>query len=161
MLLAIATQFFDGYAVGMSRLTAVVLAIAACTPAQVPHAKVAAEVMALGGVGGLVAVGIGERETSANLAPLGVGAAVLSAAGILGWALLELQYAPEEPAPETIAQRNRRWAKILTERASGAARENNCARVKRLEARVHVYDAEIHDFVFMRDQEIVRCLSEP
>ncbi len=161
MLLAIATQFFDGYALGMSRLTAVVLAMAACTPAQVPHAKLAAELMALGGVGGLVAVGISEHETSTNMVPLGVAAAIVSAAGIIGWAVLELQYAPEAPPPETIAQRNRRWAKILTERASGAARENDCARVKRLEARVHVYDAEIHDFVFMRDQEIVRCLSEP
>ncbi len=160
MLMPIAAQFFDGYAVGMFRLTTMLL-LAACTPAQVPLAKTITESMALGGVGGLVAVGIGEHETSANLQPIGVGAAVLSAAGILGWALLDLADHHGSPPPETIAQRNHRWAKILTDRASGAARENKCARVKRLEARVHVYDTEIHDFVFMRDQEIVRCLQQP
>ena len=38
MLMPIAAQFFDGYAVGMFRLTTMLL-LAACTPAQVPLAK--------------------------------------------------------------------------------------------------------------------------
>jgi hypothetical protein len=33
--------------------------------------------------------------------------------------------------------------------------------VRRLEKRVHLYDREVHDFVFMRDPEIVRCLEPP
>ena len=85
----------------------------------------------------------------------------MSAVGIIGYAIGELGDPTfGGPPPETIAQRNRRWAKILTERAAGAAREGKCARVRRLEIRVHIYDPEIHDFVFMRDPEIARCLEQ-
>ena len=157
---AFATQFFDSYACGVSRALALALALAACTPAQVPIGKTITEALAIGGVVGMTGVGLAAHETDANLAPLGAVFAVSSAIGILGWALLDLQF-DTGPEPETIPQRNHRWAKILTERAAGAARENKCARVKRLEARVRHYDAEIHDFVMMRDAEIVRCLQEP
>lgn len=157
---AFATQFFDSYACGVSRLLVLAVALAACTPAQVSTGKTITEVMAIGGVAGMFGVGLGVHATDANLAPIGGVFAVSSALGILGWALLDLQF-DTGPEPETISQRNHRWAKILTERAAGAARENKCARVKRLEARVRRYDAEIHDFVMMRDAEIVRCLQEP
>ncbi|TMQ09426.1 MAG: hypothetical protein E6J91_30325 [Deltaproteobacteria bacterium] len=91
-----------------------------------------------------------------------IGFSVVSGAGIVSYAVGEL----EDPAltsgpPETIEQRNRRWAKILTQRAAGAAREGNCDRVRRIEVRVRTYDPEIHDFVFLRDPEIARCLSTP
>ncbi len=56
--------------------------------------------------------------------------------------------------------RNRRWAKILSERASGAARENRCARVRRIERGIATYDREIHDFVLLADPEVVRCLTD-
>lgn len=143
----------------MSR-TLALLVLAACTPAQVPLGKTITEAMAIGGVVGLVGVGVGAHATDADLTPLAGVFAVTSAIGIVGWAILDLQF-DRGPEPETIAQRNHRWAKILTERAAGAARENRCARVKRLEIRVRAYDPEIHDFVLMRDAEIVRCLQEP
>ena len=161
------TQFFDSPARAMLVVSRTVLlvALAACTPAQVPLGKTITEAMAIGGVVGLVGVGLGAHATATDLTPLGEGFAAISALGIIGWAILDLQF-DTGPAPETIAQRNTRWAKILTQRASGAARENrerakNCARVKRLEVRVRAYDPEIHDFVLMRDAEIVRCLQEP
>jgi hypothetical protein len=31
--------------------------------------------------------------------------------------------------------------------------------VRKWEPRVRVYDANVHDFVFMRDPEILRCLG--
>ena len=158
-------QFFRSYAGGVSRLTVAALALAACTPAQVPLGKTITEAMAIGGVVGLVGFGLGAHATERDLTPLGEAAAVVSALGILGWAILDLQL-DTGPGPETIAQRHTRWARILTQRAAGAARESrvrakHCARVKRLEIRVRTYDPEIHDFVLMRDAEIVRCLQEP
>ena len=157
---AFATQFFDGYACGVARLTALALLLAACTPAQVPLGKTVFEIMALGGVGGMMATGVVAHATDANLAPLEVAFSVSSAVGIIGWAILELQF-DQGPAPETLVETHHRWARILTQRAAGAARENQCKRVKHIETRVRVYDSEFHDFVFMRDQEIVRCLQEP
>ena len=77
------------------------------------------------------------------------------------FAIAELSEPPSGGTPETRQQMHTRWAKILTERAGGAAREGNCKRVRRLEKRVDVYDREVHDFVFMRDPEIVRCLETP
>jgi len=156
----IAAQFFDGYASRVSRLISVALILTACTPAQVARGKTITEVMALGGVGGMIGVGLVAHETDANVAPLEGGFSVLSAVGILGWALLDLQF-DRGPEPETLAQTHHRWARILTERAAGAARENQCKRVRHIEPRVRVYDPELHDFVFMRDPEIVRCLQEP
>jgi hypothetical protein len=88
-------------------------------------------------------------------------ASVTSAFGITLFAVGDLTDPMRGPAPETEAQKLRRWAKILTERAGGAAREGRCPRVRRLERRVNLYNREIHDFVFMKDPEIVKCLEAP
>lgn len=92
-----------------------------------------------------------------------VGFSLLSGAEILTYAIGELEDpAPAGEPPETLDQRHRRWVKIhLTQRAAGAAREGNCARVCRLELRVRDYDPELHDFVFLCDPEIERSLSAP
>ncbi len=132
-----------------------------CTHAQATHARTAGEVMALTGVAGIVGGVLATRATPRGR-DLVIGFSVLSAAGIVSYAIAALNDpALDGPPPETLEQRHRRWAKILTQRAAGAAREGDCARVRRLELRVRDYDPELHDFVFLRDPEIARCLSGP
>lgn len=138
------------------------LALAAgCTHEQAVHARTAGEIAALGGVAGIL-TGALLRSTTSHAHDIVIGFSIVSGAGIVSYALGEL----EDPAltnepPETLEQRHHRWAKILTQRAAGAAREGNCDRVRRLEIRVRAYDPEIHDFVFLRDSEIARCVSPP
>lgn len=134
------------------------LAAAACTRAQAPRVRLASQIAALGGIAGLIASAAATAATE-DAEPFVAGFSVISAAGILTYAITVLG----EPTPpaETVEQRHRRWAKILTERAAGAAREGRCPRVRRLEARVRRYDPEVHDFVFLRDPEILRCLQSP
>src|SRR5512133_1851935 len=128
------------------------VATTSCTHAQAPRARVAGEVMALAGVGGLIASALTSSLTS-HTRELVIASSAVSFTGIVTFAVGE-QTDPGGPV-ETTADRNRRWARILTERAAGAAREGKCARVRRLERRVQTYDPETHDFVFMRDSEIV------
>ncbi len=141
---------------------AVWLAIAttSCTHAQAPHARLAGEVMSLAGVGGLVASALTNSLTS-HTRELLITSSAVSLVGILTFAVGDLTDPSRDTPIETLAERNRRWARILTERAAGAAREGNCARVHRLEVRVRTYDPDTHDFVLMRDPEIVRCLEAP
>jgi hypothetical protein len=132
-----------------------------CTHTQATHARTAGEVAALGGVAGII-TGALLRPVTPHARDIVIGFSIVSGAGIVSYAVGELN----DPAfanepPETLEQRHRRWAKILTQRAAGAAREGNCDRVRRLEVRVRTYDPEIHDFVFLRDPEIARCLSAP
>jgi hypothetical protein len=134
---------------------------AGCTHEQATHARTAGEVMAITGVAGIIGGVLATRATPRGH-DIVLFFSFVSAAGILSYAVGEL----EDPAlssapPETPEQRRRRWAKILTQRAAGAARENDCDRVRRLEIRVRDYDPELHDFVFLRDPEIARCLSAP
>lgn len=115
--------------------------------------------MAIGGVVGIIGGVLATRATPRGH-DIVLAFSFVSAAGIVSYALGEL----EDPAlsaapPETPEQRNHRWAKILTQRAAGAAREGNCDRVRHLEIRVRDYDPDLHDFVFLRDPEIARCLS--
>lgn len=136
-----------------------VISLGACTPAQAPKARKAGEAMAIGGVVGLIATSAVARYTSGSTREILIGFSVLSAAGIVTFAAGDLS----TPASrhETLPERHHRWAKILTERASGAARDGRCPRVRRLEVRVRTYDPEIHDFVFMRDPEILKCMAQP
>jgi len=135
------------------------LMIGACTPAQAPVARKIGKVMSIGGVLGLIVTSATPRLTSYT-SDLMLGFSVVSAVGIGMYAAGELSE-PSSVRQETLPQRYHRWAKILTERAAGAARDGRCPRVRRLEIRVRTYDAEVHDFVFMRDPEILKCLSEP
>ena len=140
------------------------LAVAACTGCshdQAIHARTAGEVMALTGVAGIIG-GVLASHATPRGHDIVVGFSLVSAAGIVSYAVGELDDPALSAVPsETLEQRHRRWARILTQRASGAAREGNCDRVRRLEIRVRDYDAELHDFVFLRDPEIARCLSAP
>lgn len=135
----------------------VALALAACTPTQSPTARRTGMVMSLGGVAGLTAsaAATGVADTK----DLVVGFSVISGVGIITYAVGELSDPPKGPRRETEPQKLRRWARILTERAAGAARENKCPRVRRLERRVNLYDREVHDFVFMKDPEIMKCIA--
>ena len=135
------------------------VATAACTPAQAPAARKIGEVLAVGGVAGLTGSAAAMRV--ADVHELVYGFSAISAAGIITFAIGELMSPPPGPRKETITERNHRWAQILTERAQGAARDGRCPRVRRLEVKVAGYDAEVHDLVFMRDPEIVKCLSAP
>lgn len=141
-----------------------VLALAAtatgCTHANAPKARLAGEVLSIAGVVGLIGGALTSRYTDRTDEVM-LGFSLMSAAGIGLYATGELTDPQRGPAPETVVEKHRRWAKILTERAGGAAREGNCKRVRRLEKRVDVYDRETHDFVFLRDPEILRCLEAP
>lgn len=83
---------------------------------------------------------------------------LISAIGIGLYATGELTDPSGVTRVETTAEKHHRWARILTERAFRYAREGNCPRVRRVEKRVLFYDRELHDFVFMRDEEIAKCM---
>ncbi len=139
---------------------ALTLALASCTHAQAPKARLAGEVLSIAGVVGLVTGALTTHLT--NRTPEIMGAASLTSAfGIALYAVGDLTDPVRGPAPESEAHKLRRWAKILTERAAGAAREGRCPRVRRLEKRVNLYNRDVHDFVFMKDPEILRCLEAP
>jgi hypothetical protein len=115
-------------------------------------------VMAIAGVAGIIASAAVSPVTQ-HADDMMVGSSAISAAGILLYASHELSgpevvYVREDPVAKHM-----RWARILTEHAAGAARSGNCARVRKFEPRVRVYDSDYHDFVFMKDPEILRCLS--
>ena len=134
----------------------VMLAIAACTPAQAPTARKIGKVASIGGVLGLIGSSAAVHQTRyAN--DMMISFSTISLIGMLVFAAGELT-TPEAVDAETIPERNHRWARILTQRAAGAAREGRCPRVRRLEVRVRTYDREVHDFVFMRDPEILKCM---
>ncbi|HSK04878.1 MAG TPA: hypothetical protein VK932_26695 [Kofleriaceae bacterium] len=133
---------------------------AACTPAHAPAVRTTGKVMALGGVAGLVGTALATGVTD-KAGEVMIGFEVISAVGVIAYAYAELTWPRVRYLEETLEVRHRRWAKILTERASGAARDGRCARVRRLERRVHRYDRVVHDFVFMKDPEILKCLATP
>jgi len=145
----------------MPRRIAVLVALAvstsACLPAHAPTARRVGMVASIAGVLGLMATAA--VQSYARTDELLGAFSLLSGGGILVFAAGELSIPPRGPAPETETEKHRRWARILTERAAGAAREGRCPRVRRLEKRVNVYDREVHDFVFMRDPKILDCLG--
>ena len=138
--------------------TLLALACAACTPTHAPMVRSSGKVMALGGVAGIVGAAFATNLTDKAYEMM-IGFEVISAVGIMSYAYAELTWPRVRYVEETLERRHHRWAKILTERASGAAREGRCARVRRLELRVQRYDRVIHDFMFMKDPEILRCLD--
>lgn len=146
--------------VALGVVLAVAASSAACTPAQAPAMRTSGKVMAIGGVAGIVGAAFATNLTD-KAGEMLIGFEVVSAIGVITYAYAELTWPRVTYRQETLPERHHRWAKILTERASGAAREGRCARVRRLEARVQKYDREVHDFVLMKDPEIVKCLSAP
>jgi hypothetical protein len=145
----------------MLRVLVVVLACSGCTPATAPRGRTVGKVMSVGGVVGLIGAAVLSRATDSphGAGPFIGGFALVTGVGIGIYAVAELSEPGREGA-ETIPERNRRWAQMITEHAAGAAREGRCARVRKLEPRVRVYNRDIHDFVFMRDPEIQKCLAQ-
>ncbi len=141
-------------------LVAAALAVG-CSPAHAPKAKSAGKVMSLTGVGGLIAIAFAAHYTGESTSEIVIGFSTLSAIGIGTYAVGDLS----TPAPigysETTSERHQRWARVLTERAYGYARDGRCHRVRHIEPRVRIYDREFHDFVFMKDPAIVKCLDLP
>jgi len=140
---------------------AVLLAVVAslgCAPARSTTVGRAGMIMAITGVATIIGSAASAPYTS-HSGELMIGGEALSAAGIMLYAAHELSGPEIVYKQETSTQRHSRWARILTEHAAGAARSGNCARVRKFEPRVRVYDANYHDFVFMRDPEILRCLT--
>src|SRR5262249_23661598 len=129
-----------------------------CTPEYAPAMRSSGKVMALGGVAGIVGSAFATNVTD-KAGEMMIGFELISAVGIISYAYPELTWPRVEYVQETPERRHNRWAKILTERAAGAARDGRCARVRRLEVRVKNYDRVIHDFVFMKDPEILKCLT--
>lgn len=139
---------------------AVLAAGTGCTRTTAPKARLAGEILAISGVVGLIGGALLTPYTG-HTKEVMVTFSVMSGTGIGLFAAGELTDPTPGPRPETEREKHLRWAKILTSRAGGAAREGNCRRVRRLEKRVHVYNREVHDFVFMRDPEILRCFEAP
>lgn len=137
------------------------LVLASCTHAQAPKARLAGEILAITGVAGLITGALTSKYSGDHLGEIMGAASLTSALGITLFAIGDLTDPMRGPKPETEDQKFRRWAKILTERAGGAAREGRCPRVRRLEKRVNLYNREVHDFVFMKDPEILKCLEAP
>ena len=145
----------------MARYAPALLALALLAGCQHARSKAVGRtgmVMAIGGVAGIIASAAAAPHTT-HSDDMMLGSSAISAAGILLYASHELSGPEIIWKQESTTRRHSRWARILTEHAAGAARSGNCARVRKFEPRVRVYDANIHDFVFMRDPEILRCLS--
>ncbi len=140
-------------------LACLVLGAGACLPQHAATVRKVGMVSSVAGVVGLMGTAL--VQSYANSDTMLTGFSMMSGIGIVVFAYGEIYLPPPGPEPETETEKHRRWAKILTTRASGAAREGRCPRVRRLEKRVNVYDREVHDFVFMRDAAILKCLGGP
>lgn len=147
----------------MLRLAAALVCLAlgagACQPHHGPVIRKVGMVSSIAGVVGLMGTAL--VQSYANSDTMLAGFSMMSGLGIVVFSYGEIYLPAPGPEPETVTEKHRRWAKILTTRASGAAREGRCPRVRRLEKRVNVYDREVHDFVFMRDSAILKCLGGP
>jgi hypothetical protein len=141
----------------IGRVALIVVLLGACTHAQAPMARRVGKVMAIAGVSGLIAAAVSTHFTSEQSQPILIAFTVSSVIGVGLYAAGDLT-APTTYS-ETRSDRNQRWARILTERAHGYAREGRCPRVRHIEPRVRVYDRLLHDTVFMRDPEIQKCLA--
>jgi hypothetical protein len=115
--------------------------------------------MSISGVAGLIVTAFAAGYLGDRAKPIIAGFSMLSGVGIGTYAAGDL--GRPDTVEETQLERHHRWARILTERAYGYARDGRCPRVRHIETRVRVYDRELHDFVFMRDPEIVKCMSLP
>ena len=127
-----------------------------CTASTAKPARRVGMVLSIGGVVGLT--GATALQFATDTRPAIVGFSFVSAIGIALYAVGELSD-PHGPPGETTRAKHTRWAKILTERSFGYAREFRCRRVRHIERRVLVYDRAVHDGVFMRDPEIARCME--
>ncbi len=136
---------------------AAALAIAGCSPTMAPRAKTVGKVVSLSGVGALIITAFAASYIGPHAREVVMGLSSLSAIGVGTYAAGELSQPSSNS--ETTAERHQRWARVLTDRAYGYARDGRCWRVRNIEPRVRVYDRDHHKTVFMRDPEIVKCLT--
>lgn len=139
------------------RVAVLALAIAGCTPSLAPKAKTAGKVMSLSGVGGVVIAACAASFIGPHAREIVMGFSSLAAVGVGTYAAGELSQPPDDG--ETTLERHARWARVLTDRAYGYARDGRCWRVRNIDPRVRHYDREHHKNVFLRDPEIVKCLT--
>jgi hypothetical protein len=139
------------------RAVLLAIAVCACSPSQAPKAKTVGKVMSIGGVSALIAAAFTVRYLGDHSREIVMGLSGVSAIGVGTYAAGELSQPP--PDGETTIERHQRWARILTDRAYGYARDGRCWRVRNIDPRVRVYDREHHKTVFMKDPEIVKCLT--
>lgn len=140
----------------VGRLAAVFVLFVACAPVRSTAVGRTGMAMAVVGVATIITSAV---ITSEHDRELMVGGSALSAGGLLISAAHQMSTPEIVYVPEPDPIRLTRWARILTEKAAGAARDGNCVPVRKFEPRVRVYDANYHDLVFMRDPEILRCLT--
>lgn len=133
------------------------LALVGCSPAMAPRAKTAGKVMSLSGVGALILTACAASYIGPDAREIVMGFSALSAIGVGTYAAGDLSQPP--PDRESTAERHARWARVLTDRAYGYARDGRCWRVRNIDPRVRAYDREHHKTVFLRDPEIVKCLT--
>jgi hypothetical protein len=151
----------------MLRLAALALVSTSCTPAQAPIARKTGAVFAIGGVAGLVTSGVIAKASDIDMTYVSIGAALVSLAGMAVFAVGDLSGHPTgtavAAADEPDGATKHRWAQTWLDRAQEAARRGDCERVQSIEPRIRRLDAELHDVVFMRDPDIVKCLhaTEP
>jgi len=145
------------------RLIAVVtVASVSCTHAQAPIARRAGEVLAIGGVAGLVTAGVVAKTSDLNVTYVSVAAALVSLAGIGLFMAGDLTGGQTGVAvaasSEPDAATKHRWAETWLGRAQEAAQKGDCERVQSIEQRVARLDPELHDVALMHDPQIVKCL---
>jgi hypothetical protein len=139
------------------RAVAFAALLVGCTASTARPARQIGMVAAIGGVIGLTATSAAAFATD-DVRPFMATSSIISALGIALYAAGELTD-PRGPREETTREKHTRWAQILTERSFGYARDARCRRVRHIERRVLVYDRAVHDGVFMRDPEILRCME--
>lgn len=90
-----------------------------------------------------------------------LGGAAITGAGLIGMATHDEDAVDKEEEEAAAAARRQRtveaWA--TTREAIAAARADDCARVRRLDRKVRILDAEVHADVFRTDPAIKRCLA--
>lgn len=142
----------------MARLALAICLLVGCAPARSKVVGRTGMVMALAGVATMIAAAAIESDHDREVMLVG---SVASAGGIVAAAAHQLSRPEDRYLYEPRAVKHARWARILTEHAHHHALNGNCARVKKFEPRVKIYDASYHDDVFMRDPDIRRCLAPP
>lgn len=89
-----------------------------------------------------------------------IGGAAIGGAGLIGMATHEGAVENEAGEAAAAAERQRTVeAWVTTREAIAAAQADDCARVRRLDRKVRILDAEVHADVFRTDPAIKRCLA--
>src|SRR5881394_1578222 len=99
-------------------LIGVMVLAAGCTHSTAPKARLAGEILSITGVVGLMGGALTQPYNGGHTGEVMATFSVTSALGIGLYAAGELTD-PTGQSTETVPEKHRRWAKILTERAGG------------------------------------------